>query len=90
MRTIIVLPHFRIVYQTFDVISPQSHYTDSEASKPNLENLSVEREATSTTLTTLICRGPGSNPVPPDLLAGTLPTALPMPMLYRDALVVRC
>ena len=32
-------------------------------------------------LTTLVCRGPGSNPVPPDLGADTLPTELPRPVL---------
>ena len=31
-------------------------------------------------LTTLVCRGPGSNPVPPDLGADTLPTELPRPV----------
>ena len=31
-------------------------------------------------LTTLVCRGPGSNPVPPDPRADTLPTELPRPV----------
>ena len=31
-------------------------------------------------LTTLVCRGQGSNPVPPDLEADTLPTELPRPV----------
>ena len=31
-------------------------------------------------LTTLVCRGPGSNPVPPDLRWDTLPTELPRPV----------
>ena len=28
----------------------------------------------------MVCRGPGSNPVPPDLGADTLPTELPRPV----------
>ena len=63
---------------TFTLYHLQSHYTDTGATSPSptpkIRVSSVEQLVP--LLTTLVCRGPGSNPVPPDLG----PTELPRPV----------
>ena len=68
----------------FYLIPPQSHCTDTAATSPSpTPKIRVpSREQLVPLLTTLVCRGPGSNPVPPDLGVDTLPTELPRPVNY--------
>ena len=70
----IMLPHPGIKSQTLYLIPPQSHNTDSPSPTPKI--LVPSGEQLVTLSTTLVCRGPGWNPVPPDLGADTLHTAL--------------
>ena len=58
---------------------PVTLYTDTGATSPSpTPKIRVPSgEQLVPLLTTLVCRGPGSNRVPPDLGADTLPTELP-------------
>ena len=80
MLTYIVLPHFGIRSQTLLPDTTSSHIIQ----KPERPVLALpqksEGEQLVPLLTTLVCRGPGSNPVPPELGADTLPTELPRPV----------
>ena len=82
----IVLPHFGIKSHTLYLIPPQSHYADTRETSPSptqkIRMLSGEQLVL--LLKTLECRGPGSNPVPPDLGVDTLPTALPRPVIIKS------
>ena len=91
MLTFIVLPHCGIRSQTLLPDTTSSHIIlTSEPpvlalpSKIHVPN----REQLVPLLTTLVCRGPGSNPVPPDRGADTLPTELPRPVFA--AFDVKC
>ena len=67
---------------TFTRYHLQSHYTDTGATSPSpTPKIRVPSgEQLVPLLTTLVCHGPGSNLVPPDLGADTLPTELPRPV----------
>ena len=67
---------------TFTSYHLQSHYTDTGATSPSpTPKIRVPSgEQLVSLLMTLVCCGPGSNPVPPDLGADTLPTELPRPV----------
>ena len=81
MLTFIVLP----IPDTFTCYHLQSHYTDTGATSPSpTPKIRVPSgEQLVPLLTTLVCRGPGSNPVSPDLGADTLPTELPRPVKVK-------
>ena len=70
---------------TFTRYHTQSHYTGTGATSPSpTPKIRVPSgEQLVPLLTTLVCRGPGLNPVPPDLGADTLPTELPRPVKRR-------
>ena len=81
MLTFIVLPHCSIRSQTLLPDTTSSHIILTPE-RPVLALPRVpSREQLVPLLTTLVCRGPGSNPVPPDLGADTLFTALPRPVI---------
>ena len=80
MLTFIVLPHCGIRSQTLLPDTAPSHIILT----PERPVLALPRKSRVPSgeqlvplLTTLVCRGPGSKPVPPDLGADTLPTELP-------------
>ena len=77
-----MLTHCGIRSQTLLPDHLQSHYTDTGATSPSpTPKIRVPSgEQLEPLLTTLVCRGPGSNPVPPDLGMDTLPTELPRPV----------
>ena len=84
MLTFIVLLHCGIRSQTLLPDTNPSHitYTDTGATSPSpTPKIRVPSgEQLVPLLTTLVCRGPGSNPVPPNLGADTLPTELSRPV----------
>ena len=86
MLTFIVLPHCGIRSETLlpDTNVIQSHYTDTGATSPSPtpKIRMPSGKQLVPLLTTLECRGPGSNPEPPDLGADTLLTELPRLVSY--------
>ena len=62
------------------VVTGSSMLTFIVLSSPTLKIRVPSGEQLVTLLTTLVCRGPGSNPVPPYLGADSLPTELPRPV----------
>ena len=82
MLTFIVLPHCGIRSQTLLPDTTSSHIilTPERCPSPTPKIRVPSGEQLVPLLTTLVCRGPGSNPVPPDLEADTLPTELPRPV----------
>ena len=78
------------ITDSFTRYNPQSHYTDTGATSPSPSpKIRVSSgEQLVPLLTTLVCRGLGSNPVPPDLGADTLPTKLPRPVCKQCAFSV--
>ena len=79
MLTFIVLPHCGIRSQTLLPDTTPSH-TGATSPSPTPKIRVPSGKQLVPLLTTLVCRGPGSNPVPPDLGADTLPTELPRPV----------
>ena len=84
MLTFIVLPHCGIRSQTLLPDTASSHIVLTPE-RPKIQVPSGEQLVP--LLTTVVCRGSGSNPVPPDLGADTLPTELPRPVLSQKLLV---
>ena len=66
-------------YQIPDTFTPVT-FTGATSPSPTPKIRVPSGEQLVPLLTTLVCRGPGSNPVSPDLGADTLPTELPRPV----------
>ena len=82
MLTFIVLPHCGIRSQTLLPDTTSSHIilTPERPVLAHPGNPSAKRGATSTIVKDFGMSKLGSNPVPPDLGADTLPTELPRPV----------
>ena len=74
--------------QSLYLIAPQPHYTDTGATRPSpTPKIRVPSgEQLVPFVTTLVCRGPGSN----DIGADTLPTAIPSSVVTKRGSSEKC